>query len=133
MLKIYDLFEGYTEAQVDDFIEHRKDIPLDDSPRGYDLNTVVEDDYRAGSFYLAEDDSCVWWFGPRNRRGIAGQGDYTWFCFRTEDGVFHKFDMTDIARSREAMHKILEWIARGSATDGPILNLAQDEVEFMDI
>ena len=133
MLKIYDLFEGYTEAQVDDFIEHRKSIPIADSPRGYTLNTVVEDDYRAGSFYLAEDDSCVWWFGPRNRRGIAEQGDYTWFCFRTEDGKYHKFDMTDIARSREAMHKILEWIARGSATDGPVLNLAQDEVEFMDI
>ena len=52
-------FEGYTEAQVDDFIEHRKSIPIADSPRGYTLNTVVEDDYRAGSFYLAEDDCCV--------------------------------------------------------------------------
>jgi hypothetical protein len=41
--------------------------------------------------------------------------------------------MTDIARSREAMNKILGWIDRGSATDGPILNLASDEVEFMDI
>ena len=133
MLKIYDLFEGYTEAHVDDYIEHRKDIPMRDLRRGYNLNTVVEDDYRAGSFYLAEDDSCVWWFGPRNRRGIAGSGDYTWFCFRTEDGEYHKFDMTDIPRSREAMHKILEWIARGSASDGPVLNLASDEVEFMDI
>ena len=84
MLKIYDLFEGYTEAQVDDFIEHRKDIPASDLPRGYNINTVVEDDLRAGSFYLAENDGCVWWFGQRNRRGIAGQGDYTWFCFRTE-------------------------------------------------
>lgn len=27
----------------------------------------------------------------------------------------------------------LEWIAKGSATDGPVLNLAADEVEFMDI
>jgi hypothetical protein len=133
MLKIYDLAEYRTEDEIDRFIEHCKSIPIDDSPRGYNLNTVVEDDYRAGSFYLAEDDSCVWWFGPRNRRGIASSDDYKWFCFRTEDGVFHKFDMTDIARSREAMNKILEWIARGSATDGPILNLAQDEVEFMDI
>lgn len=133
MLKIYDLFEGYTEAHVDDHIEHHKSIPMDDLPRSYNLNTVVEDDRRAGSFYLAENDSCVWWFGPRNRRGIAGSGDYTWFCFRTEDGKYHKFDMTDIARSRAAMNKILEWIARGSASDGPILNLASDEVEFMDI
>jgi hypothetical protein len=41
--------------------------------------------------------------------------------------------MTDIYHSREAMNKILEWIAKGSALDGPELNLAQDEVEFMDI
>ena len=73
MLKIYDLFEGYTEAQVDDFIEHRKSIPLDDLPRAYNLNTVVKDDYRAGSFYLAGDDSCVWWFGPRDHSGVAGK------------------------------------------------------------
>ena len=133
MLKIYDLYEGYTEAQVDDYIEHQKSIPTSDLPHYYNLNTVVEDDSRNGSFYLAENDDCVWWFGPRNRTGIARSDDYSWFCFRTEDGEYHKFDMTDIARSRAAMNKILEWIARGSATDGPVLNLAQDEVEFMDI
>lgn len=133
MLKIYDLAEYRSEDEIDDYIEHRKSIPTSDLPRSYDLNTVVEDDYHAGSFYLAENDSCVWWFGPRNRTGIARSDDYKWFCFRTEDGKYHKFDMTDIARSRAAMHKILEWIARGSASDGPILNLAQDEVEFMDI
>lgn len=133
MLKIYSLFEGYTEAQVDDFIEQNKNIPLEQLTYSYDLNTVVEDDSRSGSFYLAEDDRCVWWFGPRNRTGIARSDDYSWFCFRTEDGIYHKFDMTDIARARAARNKILEWIARGSATDRPELNLAQDEVEFMDI
>lgn len=133
MLKIYDLYENYTEAQVDNFIEHRKDIPLGRMPHGYNINDVVEDNTCTGSFYLAENDSCVWWFGPRNSSGIAGHNDYHWFCFRTEDGEYHKFDMTDIARARAAMNKILEWIARGSASDGPVLNLAQDEVEFMDI
>ena len=134
MLKIYDLFEGHTEAQVDEYIAQHKSIPNNDLwGRGYNLNTVVESDPSKGTFYLAEDDSCVWWFGPRNVNRIAGQYDYTWFCFRTEDGEYHKFDMTDIARSRAAMGKILEWIARGSATDGPTLNLASDEVEFMDI
>lgn len=133
MLKIYDLAEYRTEDEIDNFIEHHKSVPTSDLPYSYDLNTVVEDDRRAGSFYLAQDNNCVWWFGPRNRRGIADSDDYKWFCFRTEDGEYHKFDMTDIARSREAMHKILEWIAKGSATDGPILNLASDEVEFMDI
>ena len=133
MLKIYDLYEDYTEAQVDDYIEHQKSIPAEELTYSYDLNTVVEDDSRNGSFYLAEDDRCVWWFGPRNRTGIARSDDYSWFCFRTEDNEYHKFDMTDIARSRAIKDKILEWIARGSATDGPVLNLAQVEVEFMDI
>ena len=133
MLKVYDLYEGYTEAQVDNYIEHQKSIPLEQMSHCYKLNDVVEDDPCRGSFYLAEDDCCVWWFGPRNYRGIAERDDYKWFCFRTEDGAYHKFDMTDIARARAAMNKILEWIARGSATEGPVLNLAQDEVEFMDI
>ena len=134
MLRICDLFEGYTEAQVDEFIEEHKNNPDDDPwSHWYNLNTVVEDDRRRGSFYLAEDDSCVWWFGPRNNTGIAERGDYTWFCFRTEDGEYHKFDMTDIARSRAVMAKILGWIAKGSASDGPTLNLSTDEVEFMDI
>lgn len=133
MLKIYDLAEYRSEDEIDNFIERHKSVPTGDLPYSYDLNTVVEDDYRAGSFYLAENDNCVWWFGPRNRTGIARSDDYKWFCFRTEDGEYHKFDMTDIARSREAMNKILEWIAKGSASDGPVLNLASDEVEFMDI
>lgn len=133
MLKIYDLYENYTEAQVDGYIEHQKSIPTEELTYSYDLNNVVEDDPRTGSFYLAEDDRCVWWFGPRNSTGIAGDNDYHWFCFRTEDGKYHKFDMTDIARARAAKAKILKWIARGSASDGPVLNLAQDEVEFMDI
>ena len=93
----------------------------------------MEDDSDSGAFYLAENDECVWWFGPRNRGGIAGQYDYKWFCFRTEDGKYHKFEMTDIAHSRAAMDKILEWIARGRAEDGPVLNLAADEVDFRDI
>lgn len=133
MLKIYDLAEYRSEDEIDNFIERHKSIPTNELPYSYDLNNVVEDDYHAGSFYLAENDSCVWWFGPRNRTGIARSDDYKWFCFRTEDGEYHKFDMTDIARSRAAMNKILEWIARGSATDGPELKLASDEVEFMDI
>lgn len=133
MLKIYDLAEYRTEDEIDRFIEHRKSTPTDDLPYCYTLNTVVEDDYHAGSFYLAQDNNCVWWFGPRNRRGIASSDDYKWFCFRTEDGKYHKFNMIDIPHSREAMRKILGWIDRGSATDGPILNLASDEVEFMDI
>lgn len=133
MLKIYDLYECHNEDEVNDFIEERKSIPTEHLPYCYKLNTVVEDDSRNGSFYLAENDRCVWWFGPRNRTGIARSDDYSWFCFRTEDGKYHKFDMTDIARSRAAMNKILEWIARGSASGGPVLNLAQDEVEFMDI
>lgn len=133
MLTIYDLAEYRSEDEIDDYIEHRKSIPTNELPYSYDLNNVVEDDYHAGSFYLAKNDNCVWWFGPRNRTGIARSDDYKWFCFRTEDGKYHKFDMTDIARSRAAMNKILEWIARGSASDGPILNLASDEVEFMDI
>ena len=107
MLKIYSLFEGYTEAQVDDFIEQNKNIPLEQLTYSYDLNTVVEDDSRSGSFYLAENDRCVWWFGPRNSRGIAESDDYKWFCFRTEDGAYHKFNMTDIARARAAKDKIL--------------------------
>lgn len=133
MLKVYDLYEGYTEAQVDDYIEHRKDIPLGRMSRGYNINDVVLDDPSNGSYYLAEDGCCIWWFGPRNRRGIAGHNDYTWFCFRTEDGEYHKFNMADIPRSNAAKDKILQWIAKGSASDGPELNLAQDEVEFMDI
>jgi len=133
MLKIYDLAEYRTEDEIDRFIEYRKSIPTDASFRCYNLNTVVEDDCHAGSFYLAENDECVWWFGPRDRRGIAQADDYKWFCFRTEDGKYHKFNMIDIPHSREAMNKILGWIDRGSATDGPILNLASDEVEFMDI
>jgi len=128
MLKIYDLFEGYTEAQVDEFIAERKSIPNDDLwGCSYNINTVVEDDSWRGSFYLAQNDRSIWWFGPRNNTG------YTWFCFRTEDGKYHKFNMSDIPHSREAMNKILEWIAKGYATDGPVLNLAQDEIEFMDI
>lgn len=133
MLKVYDLYEGYNEAQIDDYIEHRKDIPLGRMSHGYNINDVVEDNPSTGSFYLAEDGCCVWWFGPRNNNGIAnGRYDYRWFCFRTEDGKYHKFDMTDIARSRAIRNKILEWIARGCATDGPVLNVAT-EVEFMDI
>ena len=132
MLKIYDLYENYTEAQVDNFIEQRKSLPIEDLSYSYDLNNVVEDNPDTGSFYLAQDDRCVWWFGPRNSSGIAGDNDYHWFCFRTEDGEYHKFDMTDIARARAARNKILEWIARGSATDGPVLNVV-NEVEFMDI
>ena len=134
MLKIYDLFEAFNEAQIDDFIRQRKDIPLERMSYSYDLNNVVEDNPSTGSFYLAQDDHCVWWFGPRNRTGIANDSySYRWFCFRTEDGEYHKFNMTDIARARAIKDKILEWIAKGSATDGPVLNLAQDEIEFMDI
>lgn len=134
MLKIYDLAEYRTEDEIDNFIEYRKSNPIRQfSARSWTLNTVVEDDPGSGTFYLAENDECVWWFGPRNRSGIAGQYDYKWFCFRTEDGRFHKFEMSDIAHARAAMDKILQWIAKGSATDGPVLNLASDEVEFMDI
>ena len=134
MLKIYDLNEFYTEREIDKYIELRKNIPISHFSSSYwNLNTVVEDDSDSGTFYLAENDECVWWFGPRNRGGIAGQYDYKWFCFRTEDGKYHKFEMTDIAHARAAMDKILQWIAKGSATDGPVLNLAADEVEFMDI
>lgn len=132
MLKIYDLNEFTTEREIDKYIEHYENIPIT-RPACYNLNTVVEDDSVSGSFYLAENDECVWWFGPRDRSGIAGQYDYKWFCFRTEDGKFHKFETTDIAHARAAMDKILQWIAKGSATDGPVLNLASDEVEFMDI
>lgn len=133
MLKIYDLFECYTEDQIDDFIRQRKDIPLERMSRGYNINDVVEDNPDTGSFYLAEDKGCVWWFGPRNYRGIADdRHSFRWFCFRTEDNEYHKFDMTDIVRSRAIKDKILGWIARGSATDGPVLNVA-NEVEFMDI
>ena len=134
MLKIYELKEFITEHEIDRHIDFYKNIPIGRlSPDYYILNTVVEDDSDSGAFYLAENDECVWWFGPRNRSGIAGQYDYKWFCFRTEDGKYHKFEMTDIAHSRAAMDKILEWIARGRAEDGPVLNLAADEVEFMDI
>ena len=134
MLKIYELKEFITEHEIDRHIDFYKNIPIGRlSPDYYILNTVVEDDSDSGAFYLAENDECVWWFGPRNRGGIAGQYDYKWFCFRTEDGKYHKFEMTDIAHSRAAMDKILEWIARGRAEDGPVLNLAADEVEFMDI
>lgn len=134
MLKIYELKEFITEHEIDRYIDFYKNIPIGRlSPDYYILNTVVEDDSDSGAFYLAENDECVWWFGPRNRGGIAGQYDYKWFCFRTEDGKYHKFEMTDIAHSRAAMDKILEWIARGRAEDGPVLNLAADEVEFMDI
>lgn len=128
MLKIYDLYECHNENEVDDYIEERKRIPTEQLPYCYNLNTVVEDNSSTGSFYLAEDDQCVWWFGPRN-----GCYNYSWFCFRTEDGNYHKFDVTDIARSRAIKDKILNWIAKGYATDGPVLNLAQDEIEFMDI
>lgn len=134
MLRIYDLFECYNEDQIDDFIRQRKDIPLERMSYSYDINDVVEDNPDTGSFYLAQDRGCVWWFGPRNSTGIANDRySYRWFCFRTEDNEYHKFDMTDIARSRAIRDKILGWIARGSATDGPVLNLSQDEVEFMDI
>ena len=134
MLKIYDLNEFYTEREIDKYIELRKNIPISHFSSSYwNLNTVVEDDSDSGTFYLAENDECVWWFGPRDSSGIAGQYDYKWFCFRTEDGKFHKFETTDIAHARAAMDKILQWIAKGSATDGPVLNLAADEVEFMDI
>ena len=134
MLKIYDLNEFITEREIDKFIELHKNSPIGQFlSRCWNLNTVVEDDPYSGTFYLAENDECVWWFGPRDRSGIAGQYDYKWFCFRTEDGKYHKFNMIDIPHSREAMNKILEWIAKGSATDGPVLNLTSDEVEFMDI
>ena len=134
MLKIYDLYECHNEDEVNDFIEERKSIPTEHLPYCYKLNTVVEDNSSTGAFYLAEDNHCVWWFGPRNSNCIAnGPYDYRWFCFRTEDGEYHKFDMTDIARSRAIKDKILNWIAKGYATDGPVLNLAQDEIEFMDI
>lgn len=134
MLKIYDLAEYRTEDEIDNFIEYRKSNPISQfSSSCWNLNTVVEDDSYDGSFYLADNDECVWWFGPRNSSGIAGKYDYKWFCFRTEDGKYHKFNMIDIPHSREAMNKILKWIAKGSATDGPVLNLAADEVEFMDI
>lgn len=134
MLKIYDLNEFIIEHEIDKYIELRKNIPISHFSSSYwNLNTVVEDDSDSGTFYLAENDECVWWFGPRNRGGIAGQYDYKWFCFRTEDGKYHKFETSDIAHARAAMDKILQWIAKGSATDGPVLNLAADEVEFMDI
>lgn len=133
MLNIYDLFECFTENEIDRFIEDRKTISINEMSRSFTINNVVEDDSARGSFYLAEEGHCIWWFGPRNYRGIAGPNNFNWFCFRTEDGKYHKFNMTDIAHSREAMNKILEWIAKGSASDGPELNLAQDEVEFMDI
>lgn len=134
MLKIYDLNEFYTEREIDKYIELRKNIPISHFSSSYwNLNTVVEDDPDSGTFYLAENDECVWWFGPRNRGGIATQYDCKWFCFRTEDGIYHKFEISDIAHARAAMDKILQWIAKGSATDGPVLNLASDEVEFMDI
>lgn len=134
MLKIYDLNEFNTEREIDEYIEVYGNIPIGQfSARSWTLNTVVEDDPDSGTFYLAENDEVVWRFGPRDRSGIAGQYDYKWFCFRTEDGKYHKFNMIDIPHSREAMDKILQWIAKGSATDGPVLNLAADEVEFMDI
>lgn len=134
MLKIYDLNEFITEREIDKYIKFHENIPIGQfSSSSRTLNTVVEDDSVSGSFYLAENDECVWWFGPRDRSGVAGKYDYKWFCFRTEDDIYHKFEMSDIAHARAAMDKILEWIARGSATDGPILNLAQNEVEFMDI
>ena len=134
MLKIYELKEFITEHEIDRHIDFYKNIPIGRlSPDYYILNTVVEDDSDSGAFYLAENDECVWWFGPRNRGGIAGRYDYKWFCFRTEDGKYHKFEMTDIAHARAAMDKILEWIAKGRAEDGPVLNLTADEVEFMDI
>ena len=132
MLKIYDLNEFTTEREIDKYIELYENIPICHYAP-ICINTVVEDDSDNGTFYLAENDECVWWFGPRNSGGIAGQYDYKWFCFRTEDGKYHKFEMTDIAHSRAAMNKILEWIAKGRAEDGPVLNLAADEVEFMDI
>lgn len=134
MLKIYDLNEFNTERKIDEYIEVYGNIPISQfSARSWTLNTVVEDDPDSGTFYLAENDEVVWRFGPRDRSGIAGQYDYKWFCFRTEDGKYHKFNMIDIPHSREAMNKILQWIAKGSATDGPVLNLTADEVEFMDI
>ena len=134
MLKIYDLNEFIIEHEIDKYIELRKNIPISHFSSSYwNLNTVVEDDPDSGTFYLAENDECVWWFGPRNRGGIAGQYDYKWFCFSTEDGKYHKFEMTDIAHARAAMDKILQWIAKGRAEDAPVLNLTADEVEFMDI
>ena len=132
MLKIYDLNEFTTEREIDKYIELYENIPICHYAP-ICINTVVEKDSDKGTFYLAENDECVWWFGPRNSGGIAGQYDYKWFCFRTEDGKYHKFEMTDIAHSRAAMDKILEWIAKGRAEDGLVLNLAADEVEFMDI
>ena len=134
MLKIYDLAEYRTEDEIDNFIEYRKSNPIDQfSSKSWTLNTVVENYSVDGTFYLAENDECVWWFGPRNRSGIAASYDYKWFCFRTEDSIYHKFEVLDIAHARAAKDKILQWIAKGSATDGPVLNLASDEVEFMDI
>ena len=134
MLKIYDLKEFRSEREIDKYIEFHENIPIDQfSARSWTLNTVVEDEPDRGTFYLAENDECVWWFGPSNRSGIAASYDYKWFCFRTEDGIYHKFETLDIAHARAAMDKILQWIAKGSATDGPVLNLVSDEVEFMDI
>ena len=132
MLKIYDPKEFTTEREIDEYIEVYGNIPICHYVP-ICINTVVEESSNEGAFYLAENDECVWWFGPRNNGGIAGQYDYKWFCFKTEDGKCHKFETTDIAHARAAMDKIMEWIAKGSATDGPVLNLTADEVEFMDI
>lgn len=133
MLKIYDLHESYTEDEIDDVIKKNKDIPTDELSCNR-INTVVEYDSDKGSFYLAENvGSSLWWFGPRTLGGIASPRSYKWFCFRTEDGKYHKFEMINIAQSREAMAKILKWIAKGKATDEPTLNLTFDQVEFMDI
>ena len=132
MLKIYDLNEFTTEREIDKYIERCENTPICHYAP-ICINTVEEEDSERGTFYLAENDECVWWFGPRNSGGIAGKYDFKWFCFRTEDGKCHKFETTDIAHARAAMDKILQWIAKGRATDGPVLNLTADEVEFMDI
>lgn len=136
MLKIYDLKEFRSERAIDEYIEFNENIPIDQfSSKSWTLNTVVENESVDGTFYLAENDECIWWFGPRNRSSIAASYayDHKWFCFRTEDGIYHKFETLDIAHARAVKDKIMQWIAKGSATDGPVLNFAADEVEFMDI
>ena len=75
MLKIYDLKEFTTEHEIDEYIEVYGNIPICHYVP-ICINTVVEESSNEGTFYLAENDECVWWFGPRNNGGIAGQYDY---------------------------------------------------------
>ena len=107
MLTICHINESRTEDGIDELSQAYSSQPF---TRDYTITSI---EFRShDTYYLQFSGGGGWYFGPRS------DAYWKWFGFMTEDGQFHKFDVSTNDKARDIAEKFVRWIEAGHIDDG---------------